>query len=167
MNLIKYVVIFCLSFFIWACRTTTTAGDDGVLNIDIGDCEAQLAAWNSLNILDYQLVILDNPHPWIRESVVINVRNGIPEDSELPIWLGTQQTTIPGIFSYIKKKKKEMRNWPKNRYKAASFYVYYQSELHYPIYIGTRVIYDNSPEVNGAYSSGSLRITLTPMGENE
>jgi hypothetical protein len=142
--------------------------------IDIGDYEAQLAGWDSLNILDYQLLIVDTYGPGgsYKENVIVNVKNGIPESCDPPSWLDTHRTTIPEWFSYIKMKETEMKDWPKNRYVSVSFKVNYHSEpyypvpeLYYPISISTRIILDDSPEVNGAFSSSSYSITLTPLGQ--
>ena len=160
MNYKKYFVVLCLGFFFLTCHI---ADNDGVLMINIGDYETQLIAWNSLNILNYQLLIVNT----YEKSVVINVKNGIPESYEPPSWLETQLITIPELFSYIKRKEKSFRAWSKNQYDAVYFDVYYHSELYYPIYISTMVIYDKSTNVNGAYSSSNLSITLTPLDATE
>jgi NADH:ubiquinone oxidoreductase subunit len=139
--------------------------------IDIGDYEAQLAGWDSLNMLNYQLSIVDSSGMGgsYDKSVVINVKNGIAESSEPPYWLeswlGRQMTTIPEIFSYIKNEEKRMRDWPKNRYETAYFNVYYHSELYYPTLIRTSICYDGSAP--GGQASSSYSITLTPLVENE
>jgi hypothetical protein len=167
MRLIKCFVVFGLSLLMGACPSVGKGDPDmnkGVPDIDIGDYENQLAAWNSLNMLNYQLVIADKSSPWNIENFIINVKNGIPESSDPRSWLGT---TIPEIFFYIKRREKEMRDRPKNQYKAAYFNVYYHPELYYPAHISTTIIYDNSPEVVGAYASSRYSITLTPLGENE
>jgi hypothetical protein len=166
MNLIKYFVVFCLSFFFWAC-STAVVDNDGKLNIDIGDYEAQLVAWNSLNMRNYQLLVVDDTQgAGYQESIVITIKNGIPESIEPPSsWLEKDGlTTIPAFFDYIKREEKSMRDMPKSGYKLANFHVYYHSELYYPVLISTSVSYSSS--VPGAYFSGSYSITLTPLGEN-
>jgi hypothetical protein len=51
MRLIKCFVVFCL------CLLTGTCGLPSNLDIDIGDYNNQLEAWNSRNMLDYQFTI--------------------------------------------------------------------------------------------------------------
>jgi hypothetical protein len=162
MKLVKGFFVLYLCVLLGTCFS-----DDGVLEIDIGDYEAQLSAWNSLNMLNYQLLVDDNTQSeGHNEIVVIHVKNGIPESIEPPSsWLEKDGlTTIPEFFDYIKKAEKRMRDGPKNKYKSLRFMVHYHSELYYPIYIGIDETGKGSGMGNYAYSS--YNISLTPLGEN-
>jgi hypothetical protein len=137
---------------------------DDVLEIDIGDYEAQLAAWNSKNMIDYKLSV-ELWNMGIAKAVVI-VKNGVPETSDFSLWFPEWQLplTIQEYYSYIEKEVKNMRSRPKNEYESASFKVRYNTEYHYPNYIFSCFSYGSS---DGAWNYYEWRISLTPLGEEE
>jgi hypothetical protein len=159
MKLVKGLIFltFCLlmmTCFLWK----------GDLEIDIGDYDNQLAAWNNQNMLDYQIEItyFTNSGEW--DYVVINVKNGIPESIVPPEWPSKSLVTIPEFYSYIKKVEKRMRN----NYKKDNTYNYilmvsYDTEYYYPNYIRE----SSYPQVGNSPGSGvseTWEITLTPAG---
>jgi hypothetical protein len=159
MRFIKGFFVLCLCVLLGTCFP-----DDGVLEIDIGDYEAQLASWNSQNMLDYQLSIKESEAATgLRNEAVISVKNGIPESSDPPSWLEEGRlSTIPELYSYIKKEEKRMRDKPKNKYDRASFKVSYDTEYHYPKYISE---HESHGSADGAWWRTEWQITLTPLGE--
>jgi hypothetical protein len=117
MKFFKFIAIFLLCLFLGTCVL-----EKGELNINIGDYDNQLAAWNSQNMLDYQLyeAVWFPTYP---ETALITVRNGISNYNNL----GTLMSTVSEAFSYIKKKEKNMR--------LRSLNVSYDTEYHYPSFI--------------------------------
>jgi hypothetical protein len=141
--------------------------DDGVLEIDTGDYEAQLSMWNNQNMLDYQLLVkFSQAGAGLRREAVINVKNGIPESSDPPEWLTDRWwlllSTIPEFYSYIKEKEEEKRKEPKKEYNSSSLKVSYDTEYHYPSYISDCASHGSG---DGAWYHREYFITLTPLGE--
>jgi hypothetical protein len=158
MKLIKYFIVLSLCFFLCSCPVA----DDSDLEIDIGDYEGQLSAWNSQNLLDYQLSVEERDHTG-GDKADIYVKNGIPESSDPPSWLEDGWlSTIPEFYSYIKQVEEGIRNVPKSDYKRASFKVSYNTEYHYPNYIATNFSYGSD---KGAWSRVQYKITLKPLEE--
>ncbi|MCL2139169.1 MAG: DUF6174 domain-containing protein [Treponema sp.] len=126
MKLIKYFVVLILCFLTWAYA------DEAVLEIDIGDYENQLAAWNSRNMLDYQLFIHFSSLRTGHKNEEINVKDGIPETlSSLPYYWAV--STVPEIYSFITEEVKKMKTDIKSgEYDWLSLTVKYDTECHYP-----------------------------------
>jgi hypothetical protein len=103
------------------------------LDIDIGDYENQLAAWNSQNMLDYRFSVRRGSNS-DREFVIINVKNGIPESSDPPSWITEgEKSTIPEFYSLIKGYEKNYKDWHDSGDKRyLSLKVRYDTEYHYP-----------------------------------
>jgi hypothetical protein len=155
-NFTKEIIIFGLSLLICNCALPFN------LDIDIGDYEAQLAAWNSQNMLDYQINVHYFNNTSGPDDAVINVNNGIAEDP--PKWISI--STIPEFFSFIKGEEKRIRYNHKNSSNRYTLNVSYNTEYHYPDYISSSYI--NPLMLPGTVGNGvseSWRITLV-IGEN-
>jgi hypothetical protein len=152
MRLIKCLVVFGLSLLMGACPSFGKGDPDmnkGVLDIDIGDYENQLAAWNSQNMTDYQVRQWGpgNPPP---PDALITVRNCIPEESE------GEYFTVPFYYSYIKRLEKIITD--KHESGSPTSYrlkVSYNTEYHYPNYI----------KWSGEFTS--MTIILMPLEEGD
>jgi len=158
MRFIQGFIILCLCVLLGTCFS-----DDGTLEIDIGDYESQLAAWNSQNMLDYQITV--DYFRYIGEPIeaVITVKNGIPENSDPPSWLKDGRlSTIPEFYSYIKKEEEQKRKEPKKEYIRSSLNVSYNIEYHYPNSISSDVSHGSA---DGAWSRHEFIISLEPQGE--
>jgi hypothetical protein len=126
MRLIKCFVVFGLSFL------TGTCGLPSHLDIDIGDYNNQLEAWNSQNMLDYQMVVSYRDGGG-GGGTVISVKNGIPESYTLPEKVpGKMLLTVPEYYSFIKEREKAMKDWHKETTDSYSLKVRYDTTYHYP-----------------------------------
>jgi len=127
MRFVKYFVIVGLSLLMGACPLW-----ERELDIDIGDYESQLEAWNSQNMLDYLFVV----EYWFNrpEGALITVRNGIPESSDPKYWLEEGHiSTIPEFYSLIKNREESMKDEHGNGgNRSLSLKVSYNTEYHYP-----------------------------------
>jgi hypothetical protein len=109
--------------------------EEGELEIDIGDYENQVAAWDSQNMLDYQIEVWHvtgnyNSRSWYL-SVDYNVTNGNPEKGST-VFRGME--TIPEIYSFIKEEEEKIRN-AYNGINRSYLSVQYDAEYHYPVKI--------------------------------
>jgi hypothetical protein len=113
------------------------------LDIDIGDYNNQLEAWNSQNMLDYQLVVRFRNGSGKREYAEIHVKNGIPVSSNPPerIAEGRGLKTVLEFYSYIKEREKAMRDWHKETTDRYSLKVRYDTTYHYPCEIVSSISY--------------------------
>ncbi|MDR0472576.1 MAG: DUF6174 domain-containing protein [Treponema sp.] len=159
MKISKYFVVFGLSLLVGACDI-----GKGELDIDIGDYEAQLAAWNSQNMLDYLISVeISSIATGLRDEAVISVKNGNPECSDPPSWLEEGRlSTIPEFYSFVKEVEERKRKEPKNEYSISSLKVSYDTEYHYPNYISDSVSHGSA---DGAWTHREYFVTLTPLGE--
>jgi hypothetical protein len=162
MKLIKCFVIFPLCLLMGTCVL------EGDLEIDIGDYEYQLEAWNSQNMLDYQMrVKFEGGASNRKENVVINVRNGIPESSNPPEWIATEWriSTVPEFYSSIKRVEEDYRDGHKKNNDSYSLKVRYNPDYHYPCEI--EYSHSANTEAKGAWSRVTWTITVTPLGDLE
>jgi hypothetical protein len=145
MRLTKCFIVLSLFLLLGTCDSSDDFDFD--LNIDIHDYEEQLSAWNTQNMLNYQIVINYRGHGsgW---SAVVNVNNGIPESNDPP----GKGLTIPVFYSFIKQEEKRVRNEYKKGGSHCFFYAAYNAEYHYPDWIFSEA------GSNGEY----WEITLTP-----
>jgi hypothetical protein len=162
MKFFKFIAIFLLCFFMGSCPT-----EDDEFKIRIGDYENQLAAWNNNNILDYQLRLIYEDFKYYYDKskrAYINVKNGIPENSEPPEWLmDGDMSTVPEIFSFIKEEEKKLMDGRYSFYKPGYFYVSYNPDYHYPdeiSYAYTRTSSNSEPD-------WIWRINMILLVENE
>ena len=133
--------------------------EEGELDIDIGDYEYHLEAWNSQNMLNYQISMERDckTHTGIINSTfVFNVKNGIPDkDTSSSFFYMLKEATVPEIYSFIKEEEERIRN-VYNGINRPYLHVQYDTEYHYPTHINSGVdffycrLYDR------------LEITLTP-----
>jgi len=122
MKITNFFIIFCFCFFTVSCNLNKNS-----LDIDIGDYDNQLAAWNNQNMLDYQLHVDYGINP--KKTFTITVKDGVFERTNPLSW----EHTIPEIFSNIKRMEKEIKdeyNSMDNR--SLSLKVSYNTEYHYP-----------------------------------
>jgi hypothetical protein len=155
MKLIKYFIVLSLCFFLCSCPVA----DDRILEIDIGDYEGQLAAWNNQNMLDYQIYVRDKGG-YQPEEAFITVKNDIPEYSVPSYWLEeNRKSTILEFFSLIKRYEKILTD-AHNEGDSRSFRleVQYNTEYHYPIEITSKV---------NRYITRQYIISLMPFEEGE
>jgi len=116
--------------------------EEGELDIDIGDYETHLEAWNIQNVLDYQLEVMttrgqyDFYNSWMGE--VFNVKNGVPDDMFPISELRLTEGTVPGIYSLIKEEETRIRN-AYNGIERSSLHVQYNTEYHYPVEIRSSI----------------------------
>jgi hypothetical protein len=139
----------------------------GTLDIDIGDYENQLNAWNRQDMLDYQIKVDYFESSGTGEIVIFNVKNGVPgiRYSEYHF---KNKGTIPEIYSFIKEEEKRIRD--RNKNSIDDMYrlkVSYNTEYHYPNKIETSVTHISQLGSVGNGSEESWKITLTPLGETE
>jgi hypothetical protein len=99
MRFTKCIVIFPLCLLIGACDLYK-----GDLEIDIGDYEAQLEAWNRQNMLDYQIKVRYFTKSFGHSNAVITVKNGVPEINASKQWWG--KSTVLDFFLSLRKLKK-------------------------------------------------------------
>jgi hypothetical protein len=158
MRIVKYFVTLGLSIVMGACYVA------GTLNIDIGDYEGELAAWNSQNMLDYRLDVDIEAYASGWDWGVIKVKNGVAVNSEPPSWLEDgNMSTIPEFFSFIKSEEQSLMDRHKKSTDTYTLEVRYNTEYHYPerIYYGV----SHASLSPGNWSATMWRITLTPLGE--
>jgi len=129
----------------------------GELDIDIGDYEYHLEAWNNQNMLDYQIEVIYMGSNR-KTQTLITVKNNIPESNDSSYWLEeNRKSTIPEFYSLIKSYEKIFRdahNSGDNR--LLSLKVSYNTKYHYP----TSII----SKVNGSTTQHFI-ISLKPLGE--
>jgi hypothetical protein len=134
----------------------------GELEIDIGDYEEQLAAWNSQNMIDYRLVVglysgYYNRYSRYPFTGYFNVTNGIPDNSN-PNSYYKDKKTIPEIYSFIKEEEEKIRN-AYNGINRSYLNVQYDAKYHYPVRITAGI-----DHLFGEYWQWG--IGLTNLGEN-
>jgi len=145
-----YFVVLGLCLLTGSCDS-----NGGTLDIiDIGDYEYHLEAWNSLNMFDYQ-ISAEYSYPGIKEQDYISIRNGIPESGS-PVIPGLGMSTIPELYSWLKKVKSGNTNTHFD-----SFKVVYNTEYHYPneIVIARKSFFNSS--------TSRWQITVMPLEEGE
>jgi hypothetical protein len=137
------------------------------LIIDIGDYNNQLNAWNSQNMLDYQMEERFRAYGGKRTYAVIDIKNGIPVSSDPPerITEGRGLKTIPEFYSYIKEREKAMRDWHKETTNRYSLKVRYDTTYHYPCEIEYSVSYTSLPGTVGNFSTSDWTISVWPVYE--
>ncbi|MDR0472574.1 MAG: DUF6174 domain-containing protein [Treponema sp.] len=131
MKSIKYIVILPLCLLIGSCPVEGSG-----LDIDIGDYEYHLEAWDRQNLSDYQL----NETYWENYPTyaLVTVKNGIPECGD-PYWLvDSRESTIPEFYAFIKKEEKRVRD-AYNGINHCYLNVQYNTEYHYPSKITSKV----------------------------
>ena len=154
MRFIKCFIVLCLCLFMGNCPK----GYDGKLDIDIGDYDNQLEAWNSRNLLDYQIRVAYS-EPSGPQEALITVRGGIPESGSSGIpGLGSRSTVIE-LYSSIKVLEKNKRDGYESGY--SSLKVSYNAEYHYP-----HEIISKSGSYDGQWTTRWL-ITVMPLEEGE
>ena len=154
MRFIKCMVILSLCLLLGSCPEDK----DGDLDIDIGDYEGQLAAWNSQNMLDYQISVARSSGGG-RIGAHFIVRNGISECTDPSGWGDRFSSTIPEYFSLVKKIEKNLTDeYNDGRKKSLSLKVSYNTEYHYPTDI-TRIENNFTKRLYG--------IDLMPFEEGE
>jgi len=150
-----FIVLLCL--FIWSCPIS------GV-EINIGNYDFHLEAWNNQKMLDYQLNVAYYSKDPLK-SAVINVKNGIPENSDPPSWLTSgEKSTITDFFFFIKKEEERIKNAysGKNRYSlTANYCIVY----HYPIHISEDI--HAGVKIQSSEPAWAWSIKLTPLGGKE
>jgi hypothetical protein len=130
----------------------------GDLDIDIGDYEYHLDAWNRQDMLDYQIMVV-NSSRGNRIGALITVKNGIPESSDPSYWLeDNSPSTIPEFYSLIKTLEKDTRDKYEKGNSSYSLKINYNTEYHYPI--SMVLIIDN-------YRTQPWTITLMPLEEGD
>jgi len=136
--------------------------EEGELDIDIGDYEYHLEAWNSRNMLDYQIEVGrrrgDYGYNSVKISMDFNVKNGIPDREPIPEFIRLKKATVPEIYSLIKEDEERIRDIY-NGINRSYLHVQYDAEYHYPTQISLGVDHRF-----GLYDR--LEITFTP-GETE
>jgi hypothetical protein len=128
MKIAKCFVVLCLCLFMGSCPV-----DYGEFEIDIGDYENQLAAWNAQNMLNYQISV-ENWSGDQPEGALITVKNGIPESSDPLNWnVHKRKSTIPEFYALIKSDEKIFNDSHNSGdVKAMGLKVSYNTEYHYP-----------------------------------
>jgi len=151
LKLTKWFIVLSLSsLLLGTCDSSDSLQSRYKLDIDIGDYEGQLAAWNSLNMLDYRIKV----KYCLRWTAVTTVKNGIPESDDPP----GKKLTIPAFYSFIKEEEHRIRDSYKKGWAYCNFYVTYNDEYHYPNWIFSE---DSHTGSSGEY----WEITLTPPGD--
>jgi len=151
-NFFTYFVVFTLCLFLVNCPQ-----EGHIFDIDIGDYETHLEAWNSQNMPDYQIKADYYSDMW--KTAYIIVRNGIPESSDPSYWLEEDRmSTIPDFFSFIKKEEERIKK-TYNGKDHSYLTVKYNNVYHYPNEIRSQENYYN----NGHH----WIITLMPLEEGE
>jgi hypothetical protein len=153
MRLTKCFIVLPLCLLIAACALWR-----GDLEIDIGDYEAQLVAWNSQNMLDYQLWEEFSAPGWI-EGALVTIKNGIPVSSDPSYWLeDNSNNTIPDYFSFIKRIERDIKDdHKKGSFTSYNLKVSYNTVYHYP--------HDITLKIDDYTKKWTIR--LTPLGATE
>jgi len=155
MRFVKYIVILPLCLLLGSCPAPD-------VEINIGDYDEQLEAWNYQNMLNYQLLLVYYYEGYSKsKQAVVTVKNGIPESSDPADWLASgEKSNIPDFFSFIKEQEKKFE---KGRFFQNSYHfkVGYNSEYHYPYSIQ----YYSFNSSSGPYTYWRWDITLTPLEE--
>jgi len=112
--------------------------EEGELDIDIGDYETHLEAWNNQNMLDYQLKV-GKPHGEYDYhsfgiSADYNVKNGIPDRDTTVFHKELKAATVLRIYTFIKEQEERIRNIY-NEKERSYLHVQYDTEYHYPTQI--------------------------------
>jgi hypothetical protein len=127
----------------------------GYLEIDIGDYENQLKAWNRQNMLDYQMQVnYETNHQRGRvEGAVITVKNGNPESSDPPEWIEDHWdiSTVPDFYSLIKEVEKNYRDWHKESNNSYFLKARYNPDYHCPCEIVSTVSWEKSGGKGGGW----------------
>jgi len=112
--------------------------EEGELDIDIGDYEYHLEAWNSRNMLNYTIEV---SRPWGNYAYhtfgaieAYNVKNGILDINPVFYHEFISQATVSGIYSFIKEEEERIRNVFNGR-ERSYLHVKYNTEHHYPTQI--------------------------------
>jgi len=109
--------------------------EEGGLDIDIGDYEYHLEAWNSQNMLDYQLEVMTSHGRYNYNSVKIfaayNIKNGIPDRNIVSFYDDLKEATVLEIYSLVKDEKERIQN-AYNGIDRSYLHVQYDTEYHYP-----------------------------------
>jgi len=146
MKLIKFIPVIPLCLLIGACNM-------GYLDIDIGDYDYHLEAWNSQNMLDYQIRL--ERCFGVPDTIKIKVEDGSTGKLNHLTWY---HTTIPEIYSDIKIREKRIRDENKSGFSSYSLKVSYHTKYHYPNHIIEKI-------------NGRIRfeyfITLMPLEEGD
>ena len=160
MRLAQFFVILCICFFMGACHISSPMPHQ----IDIGDYENQLEAWNNWNLPDYRLRLsyyYRDKRGYNTKGAVITVKNGIPESSDPPEWLaGGEMSTVSEFFSFIRKEKDNLMNTEASADPEAVLHLYtsYNTVYHYPA--GISLSYGGFPGFGWNWG-----IDLLPMAE--
>ncbi|MDR0472573.1 MAG: hypothetical protein LBH43_02710 [Treponema sp.] len=168
MRRVKYLVVLFLCLFMESCFSSNP-NPDLYIEINIGDYEGRLEAWNNLNILDYQLQLVHNHTYSSSDSkrAFITAKNGIPESSEPPGWLTSgEMSTVPEVFSFVKEEEeKAKKNNSKSAYYTGNGFlsVGYHPEYHYPALI----LYAYRRDDGGDVPTWGWGIHMIPLVENE
>ena len=153
MKIIKCIAVFFLCLIMGTCPNP-----GNIMIINIRDYEAQLAAWNNQNLLDYTLWINyvnfnDNRYS---KYALCNVKNGIPVSSDPPAWISNgEMSTVPKVFAYIYDQAIKMDASYNGFYEAD-----YDKEYHYP-----SIILFSS--LKGHVAQDVWFIRMIPLVENE
>jgi len=144
MKFVTYFVALGLCLLTMAC-------DSGVddTDIDIGDYENQLEAWNAQNMLDYQIEE-DFFSPSRRQYTYLTVRNGVSESGSSGILGMSSISSVPELYAWII----NMKNGDSNT-SFGSFKVGYNTEYHYP----------NEIIKTGRNSTDRWHFTVMPLEE--
>jgi len=129
-------VKFFTYFAVLGLCLLTGACNSGLVDvhIDIGDYETHLEAWNSQNMLDYQIMATVTISSIGIKRAYITVRNGIPESSDPSYWLEeSRMSTIPEFYSFIKNTEETMKDGHNNESNGwLSLWAEYNTKYHYP-----------------------------------
>ena len=156
----QFFVVLCLCLFMGACHISGHMSHQ----INIGDYDKQLEAWNNRNMPDYRFRLSYYYRDKRGDSIkgaVITVRNGIPESSDPPEWLaGGEMSTVPEFFSFIRKEKNKLMNTEATVDPEAVLHLFtsYNTVYHYPANIS--LSYGGFPGFGWNWS-----IDLLPMAE--
>ena len=157
MRFVTCFAVLGLSLVMGACFL------NGTLNIDIGNYEAQLAAWNNQNMRDYLLYVSIFDFTGMPTDALVTVKDGTPVSSDPPSWLEEgRRSTIPEYYSLIKSEEKEIiTKHKKTTTDSYTLTVKYNTEYRYPKYIYSEV--SHKPLIPGNWSGTRWEITLTPL----
>jgi hypothetical protein len=165
MKLIKCFAVFGL------CFLTGTCGLPSNLDIDIGGYNKQLEAWNSQNMLDYQMVVRQHTGSGGGKRVIY-VKNGNP--IRPPGWIANGwRSTVPEFYSFIKEREKTMRDWNKEDTDSYRLKVKYDTTYHYPceivdsIHHTSQLGMDTNGTSSRVWESTVRQCTWGPIGNYE